>query len=132
MQRERGDNAAILELRRQHHARLPSVTTYQRFRDHAASLCCWDSDRDNARALVEQRDLGSYIDILLDDGETEVAWHTVEARPDAKLDIERLRRLADARACRHTQPTPTACTSRSLKPSLNPPTAVRTALPPRR
>lgn len=91
-----------LRLRRAHHERSPTSSTYAALKNAAASLDTWSSERDAARAALRDHDTRGYIVALLADGDDELAWRTAAAAPDDAVDTELRLRLAERREA--TQP----------------------------
>lgn len=71
---DRGDAAAVANLRRDQHERMPSSTSYALLQSAAVAVGTWDDERSTARSLLAARDRGGFIDALLADGDDEQAW----------------------------------------------------------
>jgi len=97
---DRGDVAAVLELRRSQHARMPSSTTYG-FLRAAAEASEWAVLRAGAREVLGARDRGGLVDVLLADGEPDAAWALATGEPAWEVGEHRWERLAEARASSH-------------------------------
>ncbi len=91
----KGDPAAVLGVRLDHHQNMPSSSTYGVLRDAANAAGSWGSHVSEAREVLGRRDRGSLVDVLLADGEVEVAW-SVAADDLDELGDDRLVRLAGA------------------------------------
>jgi hypothetical protein len=75
--RDEGD--ALLQLRRDEHARMPSASTYRKLQ--AASGDVWASEVAAARTALGDRDRGGLIDALLSDGDVADAWELAWSDP---------------------------------------------------
>ena len=91
----KGDPAAVLAVRLDHHQNMPSTSTYGVLRDAADAVGSWDYYVLDAREVLGRRDRGSLVDVLLADGEVEEAW-SVAADDLDELGNDRLVRLAGA------------------------------------
>jgi uncharacterized Zn finger protein len=91
-----GDLGAVVELRRHHHERSPSSSTYAKLKAAARAIDAWTVDVAPARALLAERDVAGYIDVLLADGEAGHAW-SVATAGDRELLASQWLRLAEAR-----------------------------------
>ena len=91
-----GDVDEVVELRRHHHDRLPSSSTYARLQAAARANDTWDAEIAAARAVLAERDTAGLIDALLADGETDEAWHAATSG-DHQLSPSHWQRLAEAR-----------------------------------
>lgn len=69
-----GEEAEVVAVRRHHHERTPSATTYARLRSASAAVGGWETEVANARRVLAERDPAGYIDALLADGEPDAAW----------------------------------------------------------
>ncbi len=108
---ERNDEAAVLELRREQHQRMPGATAYALLKQAARSVDEWELELAGARVVLAERDLGELVDALLTDGDIDAAWSAATATDSADLDDHRWARLAEAR-----EPTdPTGATSVYLR-----------------
>lgn len=95
---ERADaSVEALALRRQQHERAPSASTYSRLQRAAEMLGAWGVERDAARRALRERDRGSYVDALLQEGDTETAWTVSTEDPTWDPGGDRRARLAEAR-----------------------------------
>jgi uncharacterized Zn finger protein len=93
----REEPGAVLDLRREHHRRMPSSTTYARLQAAAEVLGMWPVEIEAARSALGARDPGGLVDALLADGDVETAWQTALPLNDRELDDRRLAQLAEAR-----------------------------------
>jgi len=91
----KGDSAAVLGVRLDHHQNMPSTSTYAFLRDAANAVGSWDAHVADAREVLGRRDRGSLVDVLLAEGEVEAAWGLAVEDGD-ELGNERLVRLAEA------------------------------------
>lgn len=64
----------VVELRRHHHERTPSASTYAKLKGAAGAVDAWAAEVARARAVLAERDPAGYIDALLADGEADEAW----------------------------------------------------------
>ncbi|MHB8660310.1 MAG: hypothetical protein ACYC91_20735 [Solirubrobacteraceae bacterium] len=87
----------VLRLRRAHHERTPSSSTYSALRKAAGELDAWAMERDDARAALKARDPRGFIEALLADGDPELAWYTAVSVPPDELDPDQWLRLAATR-----------------------------------
>jgi hypothetical protein len=91
-----GDVDGVVELRRHHHERAPSSSTYAKLQTAARADGTWDAEVTAARAALAARDTAGLIDALLADGDTDEAWKA--ATPgDQALMSSQWQRLAEAR-----------------------------------
>ncbi|MDJ0771311.1 MAG: hypothetical protein QNJ12_21160, partial [Ilumatobacter sp.] len=98
---DRGDDAGVLDLRREQHQRMPSSTTYAKLKTAAASSGAWADELASARAVLGARDVGGLVDALLADGDIDAAWTAAtDANPEAIGD-QRWARLAEEREVTH-------------------------------
>jgi len=93
----REEEQKVLRLRREHHQRMPSSSTYSLLRSAAEACGVWPAERPTARAVFAKHDLGGLVDVLLADGEPEAAWQVPGAHPDWDPGPQRWMRLAGAR-----------------------------------
>lgn len=91
-----GEAAEVVALRRDHHDCTPSVATYAELRAASVTVGGWDTEVDNARRVLAERDLAGYIDALLADGEPDSAWAAAIAG-EHELHSSQWLRLAEAR-----------------------------------
>jgi hypothetical protein len=91
-----GDLDEVVELRRHHHERTPSSSTYAQLRFAAEATGAWASEVARARSVLAERDTAGYIDALLADGESDQAWEVAETG-DQELPASQWLRLAEAR-----------------------------------
>lgn len=90
-----------LALRRQQHERTPSASTYSTLRRAAETLGAWRLERDAARRALRERERGSYVDALLQEGDVETAWAIATEDPTWDPGGDRRARLAEAREPTH-------------------------------
>jgi hypothetical protein len=93
----RGDDEALLELRREQHERMPSANSYDLFQQAAKAVGVWPAEREAARSILSAHDRGDLVDVLLADGESEAAWRVATGAPDWDPGERRWMRLAVAR-----------------------------------
>jgi len=93
---DRGDPAAVVDLRREQHERMPSSTTYALLKSAAASTDAWPAEQVAARQVLAARDVGGLVDALLRDGDTSAAWDAATGST-ADLGDQRWAQLAEAR-----------------------------------
>ena len=86
----------VVELRRHHHERMPSASTYATLQVAASAVDTWAVEVDQARAVLAERDPAGYIDALLADDEADEAW-AVAANGDREILASQWLRLAEAR-----------------------------------
>jgi uncharacterized Zn finger protein len=91
-----GDIEGVVGLRRHHHERMPSSSTYANLQTAARANGTWDVEIAGARAVLAARDTGGLIDALLTDGDTDEAWHAATSG-DPQLASSQWERLAKAR-----------------------------------
>ena len=91
----KGDSAAVLGVRLDHHRSMPSTSTYRTLREASDALGSWESHVSEAREVLGRRDRGSLVDVLLADGDVEAAWRLAAEDLD-ELGDDRLARLAKA------------------------------------
>ncbi len=92
-----GEDYKVLRLRRQQHQRMPSSSTYSLLRSAAEACEAWPKEREAARAVLAEHDLGGLVDVLLSDGEPEAAWQVPGAHSDWDPGPQRWMRLAESR-----------------------------------
>ena len=98
MLRERGDLVECLRLRREQLARIPTSTSYASLRRAADELDLWPTERLGALDVLLAANVEAYLDVLLGEGEVELAWaaaSTTTVSPSLRL------RLLRARAMEH-------------------------------
>jgi hypothetical protein len=93
---DRQDTDAVLTLRRDQHQRIPSASTYALLQAAATARGGWETERDEARAVLAAQDPSGLVDALLSDGDTDEAW-TVATKGDWSPDVRQWKRLAEAR-----------------------------------
>ncbi len=96
-----GAPVEALALRRQQHERTPTANTYSTLRRTAETLGAWGLERDAARRALRERDRGSYVDALLQEGDAETAWTVATEDPTWDPGGDRRARLAEAREPTH-------------------------------
>ena len=94
---EQGDEEAVLDLRREHHRRMPSASTYSQLQEAARSVDAWPFEQASAREILADGDTGGLVDALLADGDVDSAWDTATVGDVSDLDDQRWARLAEAR-----------------------------------
>ena len=94
---DRGDDAAVLDLRREQHERMPSSTTYALLKSAAESTGGWPDEREAARAVLGARDVGGLVDALLADDDADAAWTAAADADTEVIGDQRWARLAEAR-----------------------------------
>lgn len=93
----------ILRLRRNHHERMPSSSTYAALREAAEHVDAWGVERPAARAALEKRDIRGFVDALLSEDDRDLAWRVAVAAPREQLDAEQWLRLAASREAEHPE-----------------------------
>jgi hypothetical protein len=86
----------VVELRRHHHERMPSASTYAKLKAAAGAVDAWAAEVARARTVLAERDPAGYIDALLADGEADEAWAVV-ATGGHEIQASQWMRLAEAR-----------------------------------
>ena len=86
----------VVVLRRHHHERAPSASTYAKLQAAAGAVDAWGIEFERARAVLAERDPGGFIDALLADGDADEAW-AVAATGDREIQASQWLRLAEAR-----------------------------------
>ena len=94
---KRGEGGELLRLRREQHNRMPSSSTYTLLRTAAEASGEWESERPPARSVLAEHDRGGLVDVLLSDGEPDVAWQVTVENSDWDPGEHRWMRLAEAR-----------------------------------
>lgn len=94
---QRGEPLEVLALRRAHHERMPSSSTYRALRAAAESLDAWPLERDAARATLQRADTRAFVDALLSDDDLEIAWSAALAAPRDAIGSDLWLRLAERR-----------------------------------
>jgi hypothetical protein len=90
------DLEEVVQLRRHHHERMPSVSTYAELKAAAGAVDAWGTEVARARAVLAERDSAAYLDALLADGEPDEAW-AVAANGDHEIQASQWLRLAEGR-----------------------------------
>jgi hypothetical protein len=93
----RGHDAEILRLRKEQHRRMASSSTYGLLRTAAEGCGARADERPSARSVLAVHDLGGLVDVLLADGEPDVAWQVALENPEWDPGKHRWMRLAEAR-----------------------------------
>jgi len=101
MHERAGAPVEALALRRQQHERAPSASTYSTLRRAAEALDAWGLEREAARRALRERDCGSYVDALLQEGDADTAWVVATEDPTWDPGGDRRARLAQAREPTH-------------------------------
>lgn len=86
----------VLALRRHHHERAPSASTYAKLKAAAGAIDVWDAEVARARAVLADRDPAGLIDALLADGEPDEAW-VAATTGGHEIQASQWLRLAEAR-----------------------------------
>jgi hypothetical protein len=93
----------VLRLRRAHHERSPTTSTYGALKTAALAVGTWERERDAARAALRDRDTRSYIAALHGDGDDELAWRTAQTASPEEVDTELRLALAQRRQGTHPE-----------------------------
>ncbi len=96
-----GSPSEALRLRRAHHERAPSGSTYGALRSAAGACDAWHLERGAARHALERSDRRAFVSALLDDGDDELAWDAASRSVSDELGQDLLLRLADRRQLSH-------------------------------
>jgi uncharacterized Zn finger protein len=86
----------VLALRRAQHERMPSSATYRTLRAAAEALDAWPLEQDAARATLQRADVRGFVDVLLGDGELELAWRAAVAASRDALGSDLWLRLGES------------------------------------
>lgn len=92
-----GHTADLLDLRREHHNRMASASTYAALRRAAIANDSWPAEIESARSILGARDRGALIDVLLGEGEVDDAWQLATSDNDWYAGDQRWALLAEAR-----------------------------------
>jgi hypothetical protein len=96
-----GQPLEVLRLRRAHHERRPSSSTYIELRNAAQEVDAWEVERDAARAVLSDEDVRGFALALLEDGDVGKAWDAaVNAEPE-EIDAQLWVKLAESREPTH-------------------------------
>lgn len=95
-----GRTTEALRLRRSHHERAPSGSTYAALRSAATACDVWSLERDAARTTLARVDRRAFVAVLLDDGDDDIGWAAATETPDA-IDRDLWMRLAERRQPSH-------------------------------
>jgi hypothetical protein len=90
----RDEPLEVVALRRAQHERMPSSSTYGALRVAADALGAWPIEQDAARATLQRANPSDLVMVLLDDGDSELAWN--EAGVSGPLGADLWLRLAEA------------------------------------
>jgi hypothetical protein len=96
-----GQSLEVLRLRRSHHERMPSSSTYAALRAAAEAVDAWQVERPAARAALQKSDIRGFVDALLVDGDRDLAWDVATAAAPDELDAKHWLRLAESREAEH-------------------------------
>jgi hypothetical protein len=96
-----GQPTEVLRLRRSHHERKPSSSTYVSLREAAEEVDGWEVERASARAVLRKHDVRGFIDALLADGDKALAWDMALAADDEVVDRRQWLQLAEGREAAH-------------------------------
>jgi hypothetical protein len=96
-----GETWEVLRLRRAHHERMPSSSTYSALRRAAEEVDVWEVEREAARAALKSCDVRGFVDALLGDGDSKLAWEAAATAPSEELDADQWLRLAESRGEHH-------------------------------
>jgi hypothetical protein len=96
-----GHPMEVLRLRRAHHQRMPSTSTYGALKSAAESLDTWQVERDAARAALRDTDVRAFVSVLVGDGDDQLAWQTAAAASTDELGADLWLRLAERRELTH-------------------------------
>jgi hypothetical protein len=96
-----GQPLEVLRLRRAHHERMPSSSTYGALRTAAQEVDAWELERDAARALLRDRDVRGFVHALLEDGDADFAWDVAVSAAPEEIDADQWVRLAGSREPTH-------------------------------
>lgn len=91
----------VLRLRRVHHERTPSASTYSKLRKAAQELDAWEVEREAARALLRKRDVRGLVHALPEDGDADFAWDVAVGVTPEEIDSDQWVRLAERRQPTH-------------------------------
>lgn len=91
----------VLRLRRAHHQRAPTSTTYAALKIAALTLDTWERERDAARAALRERDPRGYVTALLADGDDDLAWAYGQSPSAADIGIDLRLTLGQRRQSTH-------------------------------
>lgn len=93
---DQGELDEVVELRRNHHERMPSSSTYDKLQRAARARGTWGAEIAPARGVLAERSPTGLIDVLLADGEPEEAWR-VATDPSCEPTAAQWQILAEAR-----------------------------------
>lgn len=96
-----GDAAGVLEVRQEHHDRMPSAATYAALKNAASATGEWSERLAAARLVLGECDCGGLVDVLLADGESEAAWEIATEPGEWDPGERRWKQLAEAREPTH-------------------------------
>jgi len=95
-----GEQLEVLRLRRAHHERMPSSSTYSALRKAAEEIDAWEVEREAARAVLRSCDVRGYVVAVMSDGDTRLAWEAATAASE-EVDADLWLRLAESREANH-------------------------------
>lgn len=96
--RDRGDEDEVLRLRREQLQQMPTETSYASLRRAATATKSWPVERLAALDTMLEQNPRAWMNVLLDEGETDLVWN---ASADLPLDTAMLVRLVRERAKTH-------------------------------
>lgn len=96
-----GQSMEVLRLRRSHHERMPSSSTYAALRAAAEAVDAWQVERPAARAALQKSDIRGFVDALLGDADRDLAWDVATASAPDELDAKQWLRFAESREAEH-------------------------------
>jgi hypothetical protein len=97
-----GQSLEVLRMRRSHHERMPSSSTYAALRRTAEEVNAWEIERAAARAVLQKSDIRGFIDALLSDADRDLAWEVAVSALPEELDAKLWLRLAESREAEHS------------------------------
>jgi hypothetical protein len=95
-----GASTEVLRLRRAHHERMPSTSTYGALRSASEALDVWHVEREAARTALPDADARAFISVVLGDGDDQLAWQIAAASTE-ELGSDLWLRLAERREATH-------------------------------
>lgn len=98
---DRDEPLDVLRLRRAHHERNPTSSTYAKLKEAAGAVDTWDRELDAARAALQSRDVRGYVHAVLGDDDDRLAWATAQAAVPGEIDRDLWLRLAERRETTH-------------------------------
>jgi len=97
----RDEPLEVLALRRAQHERTPSSSTYRGLRAAAEAVDAWAIEQEAARSTLQRADPRGFVEVLLADGDIDLAWSAAESAPEDTLGRDLWTRLAEAREPHH-------------------------------